>query len=1135
MKKADLNSQNDGSWRPPGYRLDRLELFNWGTFHGEGQVFAPRGEWSLLVGDNGSGKSTAIDALRTLLVPPRLLASSYNDASGDGRKTSGRDRTRRSYIRGAWASSSTIDSTAPTTQYLREPGVLSAISAVFADALRSESVTVAQVLWEYDEEVREIFAICRAPRGLKDLLGQQTNTAEIKRAARQNGWEVFDSFPSYSERMRKLLHIPGEKALEVFNRAIGMKEVGDIDAFVRQFLLPSADTFAFIRDTVQPHYKTLMDCWTAIDRAERQLNALRPVSENAARVATAESKIHEWKELQDAVKPYFLTKYLGFLEQRAIDLRSEHDIAQTKRSGVASNLDQRRNDRDELIAAISATDVGPRLQAIDREIQLSENERQRAQMSRNRIQSSAALLAAEPALVDEVTFARARANWESIESQDSQVASENEERRAASRHRQEITLLKMIDMGEELASVEQSKVNIPRNFLGVRLRLCETLNVDTTTMPFAGELIEVRPEYAEWAGAIERLLRGFGLSLLVPEEFYRPAAEFINSTMLNLRLTFHPVPPRVPVPPRLSDELVPGRLSFRVEHALHSWVIAELARRFNYRCCGTIAELERVEKGLTRQGLMRDRSRHIKDDSRPIDDPKDRILGWSTERKIAALQAQLGELEKQAAAAAHESAEAARAAAAARARAVAARDLLGITQFLDINPVHWSEHLIRLRSERELLETSSKELHLLRQRKSQVESEIAAHEQQFREIDGDVHILERDLDTCISVSHARRAQLGEFPDYEHEKTSADFARLLGPHAALSMDNADQLTHTTAQSIQGRINNETGKVNEAADKMVAAMSEFLKEFTDFGQTLHPGRAYAASFLAVQRRIEDEDLPKHRERFEHYLNENLVGDLLMLNSRLDEHAEAIESRVDEVNQALRSIQYSENTYVQLHLVNRPNVQVSEFRRSLKECFEHGIAPAPEERLRIFERVRALLERFQADPDGTQRVTDVRTWYSTGVQELRQQDDSEADFFAATTGKSGGQKAKLAFTILASALTAQYGLSQAQPDNSNFRLVVIDEAFSRTDEQNSQRAMQLFESLGFQVVIVGPFDAKAKLAVPFVRTIHLASNPTGDRSQVLAIARQDLESGDFERVVSDGAGAMITANGSATEIIQ
>jgi|SRR5579884_460842 len=1132
MEKVEFNLHDHKSSDLPGYRLERLELLNWGTFHGEGQVFAPHGGWSLLVGDNGSGKSTAIDALRTLLVPPRLLASSYNDASGDGRKTSSRDRTRRSYIRGAWASSSTIDSTSPTTQYLREPGILSAISAVFRDALHSESVTLAQVLWEYDEEVHEIFAVCRASKSMKDLLQQRVNTTEIKRAAKQNGWDVYDSFPSYSERIRKLLHIPGEKALEVFNRAIGMKEVGDIDAFVRQFLLPSADTFTFIRDTVQPHYKSLMDCWMAIDRAERQLKALQPVSENADRVAASEAKIKEWKDLQDAIKPYFLTKYLHFLEQHTIELYKEHEIAQARRSALVANLEQRRSDRDGLIAAISATDVGPRLQAIDREIQIAESERQRAQTLRNRVQTSSELLDAEPALTDEVTFVMARTSWESIEKQESQAASEGDERRAALRFRQEQALAKMTDVREELASVERNNINIPRNFLGVRFRICEALKVDISTMPFAGELMEVKQEYADWTGALERLLRGFGLSLLVPENLYRPAALFINSTMLHLRLTFHPVPARVPASPRLSEELVPGRLSFRTNHSLHTWVIAELSRRFNYRCCNTIEELEKTERGITRQGLMRDRSRHIKDDSRALDDPKDRILGWSTEQKITALQSQLKDLEQEAEKAARETTEAARAAEDARRRARAAKELLSIHQFLEINPAHWSEQLIRLKAEKELLENSSKELYGLRQRKSEIEVEIDALDQQLRQADGDVRILEKDVSNCNNMSQFRKAELSKFPDYRHEKIDADFSRLLGAHVPLTKDNADHLTHTTAQSIQGRINNEMGKLNEAADKMVAAMSDFLKEFTEFGQVLSTRREYASSFLAVQSRIESEDLPTHRERFEHYLNENLVGDLLMLNSRLDEHGEAIESRVEEVNQALRTIEYSENTYVQLHLVNRPSVQVSEFRRSLRDCFEYGIAPAPEERLRVFARVRALLEKFQADPDGTQRITDVRTWYSTGVKELRQEDESEVDFFAATTGKSGGQKAKLAFTILASALTAQYGLSQAQSESSNFRLVVIDEAFSRTDEQNSQRAMQLFERLGFQVIVVGPFDAKAKLAVPFVQTIHLASNPTGDKSQLLAITRQDFESGDVERFASDRV--LNVENNSMTETL-
>src|SRR5437588_3479448 len=160
----------------PGFRLDRLELWNWGTFHGEAQVLETRGGWALLVGDNGSGKSTAIDALRTLLVPPRIL--NYNDASGDGRRPS-RDRTRRSYVRGAWASSSTIDSTTPTTQHLREAGTLSAIAAVFTDARRQVSVTLAQVLWEHEEQVRELYAVTSGRRSLRDVMEGHSNTGEI--------------------------------------------------------------------------------------------------------------------------------------------------------------------------------------------------------------------------------------------------------------------------------------------------------------------------------------------------------------------------------------------------------------------------------------------------------------------------------------------------------------------------------------------------------------------------------------------------------------------------------------------------------------------------------------------------------------------------------------------------------------------------------------------------------------------------------------------------------------------------------------------------------------------------------------------------------------------------------------------
>ena len=406
------------------------------------------------------------------------------------------------------------------------------------------------------------------------------------------------------------------------------------------------------------------------------------------------------------------------------------------------------------------------------------------------------------------------------------------------------------------------------------------------------------------------------------------------------------------------------------------------------------------------------------------------------------------------------------------------------------------------------MERSSDQLRGLQDRLRAIESEISVGEEELAECNGELGRLRDRLQGCRERAQARERQVVTFVEYDHRRAEKDFAEIAAALPQLTMDNADQLAHSAHQTLQGRISNEQGKVNEASDRMVAGMSNFLGQFPEFRQTLEIGRAYAESFAAALRRIEEEDLPRHRERFEHYLNENLVGDLLMLNRRLEEHQEAIEERIEEINQALQDIDYGDDTYVQLRLVSRSRQDVGDFRRALRSCFEHGIAPAPEERLRIFERVRLLLEGFQRDPDGTQLVTDVRTWFAAGVRELRRSDNSEVNYYAATTGKSGGQKAKLAFTILASALSAQYGLSTAPADAPNFRLVVIDEAFSRTDEPNSTRAMQLFSRLGFQLLIVAPFDAKAKLAVPFVQTIHLASNPGDNSSRLTTLTREEVE---------------------------
>ena len=51
----------------------------------------------------------------------------------------------------------------------------------------------------------------------------------------------------------------------------------------------------------------------------------------------------------------------------------------------------------------------------------------------------------------------------------------------------------------------------------MRSALCAALDLPEDDMPFAGELLQVREDERDWEGAAERLLRNFGLSLLVPD------------------------------------------------------------------------------------------------------------------------------------------------------------------------------------------------------------------------------------------------------------------------------------------------------------------------------------------------------------------------------------------------------------------------------------------------------------------------------------------------------------------------------------------------------------------------------------------------------------------------------------------
>src|ERR1019366_4748222 len=131
-------------------------------------------------------------------------------------------------------------------------------------------------------------------------------------------------------------------------------------------------------------------------------------------------------------------------------------------------------------------------------------------------------------------------------------------------------------------------------------------------------------------------------------------------------------------------------------------------------------------------------------------------------------------------------------------------------------------------------------------------------------------------------------------------------------------------------------------------------------------------------------------------------------------------------------------------------------------------------------------------------TRFVADVRNWFLFSASERYREDDTEYEHYSDSAGKSGGQKEKLAYTILAASLAYQFGLEWGVIRSRSFRFVTIDEAFGRGSDESAQYGLQLFAKLNLQLLIVTPLQ-KIHIIEPFVASVGFVHNDEGRASKL------------------------------------
>ncbi|MGI9276598.1 MAG: ATP-binding protein [Endozoicomonas sp.] len=1088
-----------------GFRLESLEVLNWGTFHKKIWTARPDGSNSLLTGDIGSGKSTLVDGLTTLLVPSQKIT--YNKAAG----AETRERNLTSYVRGYFKSAKDDDTLSAKAVALRDHNSYSVLLARFKNEGFDQTVTLAQVFWSRDNANTpdRFYVVARKPLTItKHFSGFGSDISDLKkRLKRIQHLKLFDSFSQYQAEFRRQMGIDNDQALDLLYQTVSMKSVGNLTEFVRSHMLESTDVAERVEE-LSRQFDNLNRAHEAVLKARQQIEKLSPLAKDCERYSELETAIDSLRQCREALYGFFGDKKIRLLDERILRREQEQKKLSARLEEARQLLTDLRAELRDIERAIDQNG-GQRLSELKNQIERLGRERDRLSSACDKYLELCRELDMPEPKDDEGFYSNqseARESQQRLEQQQAHLQNEQVE---------QAVILKQLrdehsELKQEIASLKGRKSNIPSRNLAIREALCESLSLTEETLPFAGELLQIREEDKQWEGAAERVLHNFALSLLVPDEHYESVADYVNQTHLKGRLVYYRVrEPSRPVHDAVDKRSLSRKVSVKTDSLFYGWLEQELIQRFDYICCDKMEEFRRESRAITAKGQVKSSgSRHEKDDRYRIDDRSRFVLGWSNREKIFALETERALKEKVIQAAAEEQAGFVVRLKALQGNQVKLELLLNVKSFADINWQPVAVQIQTLEKEKQQLEAGSDILKTLRERQSRTEALITEQDRLKDKLGQDVgdlnSKLERDRDDRIQAQQ----QLDELPS-GHRETCFPELESLEPEALsdkkITIESCDSSQVAMRKWLTSRIDTRQDTAKNLISKITGQMSDYKNDYPQETREVDADVGSAGEFAGMLQTLQGEDLPRHEQRFKQMLNEGTIHNMAMFQNWLDHQQQTIRDKIDIINRSLSAIDYSEGSYIRLVADNHRDPEINQFKIDLRQCLGDSLTPDDSETYaeNKFIEVKRIIERFngregQSDLDKrwTRKVTDVRNWFLFNASERYREDDSEKEFYSDAAGKSGGQKEKLAYTILAAALAYQFGLEWGEKRSRSFRFVMIDEAFGRGSDESARYGLELFRKLNLQLLIVTPLQ-KIHVIEDYVSSVHFVHNEGGCNS--------------------------------------
>ena len=386
--------------------------------------------------------------------------------------------------------------------------------------------------------------------------------------------------------------------------------------------------------------------------------------------------------------------------------------------------------------------------------------------------------------------------------------------------------------------------------------------------------------------------------------------------------------------------------------------------------------------------------------------------------------------------------------------------------------------------EKRLIAIDVKHLELLKDERTDLRTKQSESEKKSRKIAGETSTLKSNILQITSdirkkkkeipLISERRSKYKDDEDFSNETTQNLLEKLEADLESIGEENFEKLKEEIKDSIEGARSNQFNQETEAKKHLAIYKTIHRTEMTISDALSSAG--FRAEIETYIMELEDIGLQNYKQDVEDAMRQLIRTVREDLAIRLKTQINKMKSQFNELNKELKARPFSANQIYQFR--HDKLAEFNQFLQYVETVTEHTSADVGslfDEQSHMNEHIKQLLDEEMGDT-----LSDYRNYFKYDI-EIQHPEDGINELLSRRMGNaSGGEHKTPYYVAMGAALASAYRLERKSDDHidGGLALYLADEAFEKMDHANTVQAANYLKSIGLQLFIAAPDDAEPKL---------------------------------------------------------